>query len=201
MEWQKKECILEAAARAFTRMGFKKASVEDIAREAGVAKGTVYLACDSKADLLYQAVHRELRAWSATVAKMIDPRVPADVLLEQVAVASFAYLESHPLVKELFLGNYSGQLPDWTEQFNALRSLGHANISEILRTGIRQGLFRADLDVEETAYVLQELHVSGCLALVQRRAKAEEITRRLKAGMVLVFEGLRARPAATVVSG
>src|SRR5436190_555554 len=65
MEQEKKETILDAATRAFARFGFKKASIEDIAKEAGVAKGTVYLACESKEDLYYQAVHREVRASGA----------------------------------------------------------------------------------------------------------------------------------------
>ncbi len=43
MDAAKKDCILLQAARAFARFGFKKASIDDIAREAGVGKGTVYL--------------------------------------------------------------------------------------------------------------------------------------------------------------
>jgi AcrR family transcriptional regulator len=44
MELAKKECILVEAARAFARFGFKKTSVDEIAKAAGVAKGTIYLA-------------------------------------------------------------------------------------------------------------------------------------------------------------
>src|ERR1700749_3059887 len=62
---EKKECILSAATRLFARFGFKKTSVDQIAKDAGVAKGTVYLAADTKEDLFYQAVHRELRAYTA----------------------------------------------------------------------------------------------------------------------------------------
>ncbi|MGZ5968756.1 MAG: TetR/AcrR family transcriptional regulator, partial [Polyangiales bacterium] len=63
MERAKKECILTEAGKAFTRFGFKKTSVDEIAKKAGVAKGTVYLAAESKEDLFYQVLHRELRAW------------------------------------------------------------------------------------------------------------------------------------------
>ncbi len=87
MEREKKDCILRAAVKAFARFGFKKASVEEIAREAGVAKGTVYLACDSKEDLYYQALNREVRSWVAETAKLIDPRKPADQLLMSASLA------------------------------------------------------------------------------------------------------------------
>src|SRR3954471_23804322 len=99
MEQSKKQCILNAAARAFARFGFKKASVEEIAREAGVAKGTVYLACDTKEDLFYQAVHREVRSWIGEISKLIDPRKPADLLLAECAAAALAYLQQRPLVR------------------------------------------------------------------------------------------------------
>ena len=59
MERAKKDCILDSAAKAFARLGFKKASIDAIARAARVAKGTVYLACESKEDLFFQAVHRD----------------------------------------------------------------------------------------------------------------------------------------------
>src|SRR5947208_11210453 len=117
MERSKKECILDAAARAFARYGFKRVSVEDIARDAGVAKGTVYLACDSKEDLFYQTVHREVRAWVSELGKLIDPRIPADELLQMCARAAFAYLDERPLVRDLLFGCFHTLLPEWNERF------------------------------------------------------------------------------------
>src|SRR5207253_6325715 len=61
MELAKKECILVEAARAFARWGFKKTSVDEIAKAAGVAKGTIYLAAESREDRFYQAVDRAVR--------------------------------------------------------------------------------------------------------------------------------------------
>jgi AcrR family transcriptional regulator len=196
VERSKKECILDAAARAFARLGFKKASVDGIAREAGVAKGTVYLACESKEDLFYQAVHRDLRAWLGEVARMIDPRAAADDLLERVARTGIAYLDGHPLVKDLFTGIYHGQLPGWADRFEELRSLGHTNVVEILELGIRQGIFRSDLDVEETARVLQDLHVAGIMQRSRAQRSPAELERAVRAGLDLVLNGLRTRGAA-----
>ena len=48
----KRERILEAAERVFAQRGFYTAKVADIAREAGVADGTIYLYFKSKDDLL-----------------------------------------------------------------------------------------------------------------------------------------------------
>jgi AcrR family transcriptional regulator len=53
--------IVEAATELFIRNGYRKTSVEEVARRAGVAKGTVYLYFKTKAHLLVQAVCREKR--------------------------------------------------------------------------------------------------------------------------------------------
>jgi AcrR family transcriptional regulator len=48
---EKRDRILDAAQRLFVRYGVKRTSVDDVAREAGIAKGTVYLSFKSKAEL------------------------------------------------------------------------------------------------------------------------------------------------------
>lgn len=194
MERAKRECILEAATRAFSRFGFRKASVDEIARDAGVAKGTVYLACESKEDLFYQAVHREVRTLVGELSKLIDPRVPADELLLQLAKAALASLDARPLVRDLFQGIHDGQLPGWAGRFDELRALGHAHIVEVLRLGIRQGRFRPDLDVDEVASILQDLQLVAFAMRSRLGADgAERVRRRLAAGFDLIMNGLRPR--------
>ena len=52
----KRRRLVEAAARAFARAGFDRASVDDIAREAAVAKGTTYLYFANKRALFLAAL-------------------------------------------------------------------------------------------------------------------------------------------------
>ena len=47
----KRDRVLDAAQRLFVRYGVKRTSIDDVAREAGIAKGTVYLSFKSKAEL------------------------------------------------------------------------------------------------------------------------------------------------------
>ena len=48
----KNEQIIAAARRLFNRYGFKKVSMDEIAREAGVTKKTIYMYFSSKEELL-----------------------------------------------------------------------------------------------------------------------------------------------------
>lgn len=62
----KADAILNAAQRLFTQFGFRRTSMEDIAREAGIAKGTVYLYFDGK-----EAVFRAMQARNLALAQTL----------------------------------------------------------------------------------------------------------------------------------
>ncbi|MCU1281946.1 MAG: TetR/AcrR family transcriptional regulator [bacterium] len=191
MEREKKECILSAATRLFARFGFKKTSVDQIAKDAGVAKGTVYLAADTKEDLFYQAVHREVRAYTAEIAKLIDPRKAADVMLAETTLAGIQYLDERPLVRDLIFGNHQILLPEWADRLDELRALGRTNCAEIIRLGMRQGVFRADLDVEELSMLLEDMAIATQVFHNRGANKAERLRKRLVTAFDLLMNGIR----------
>ena len=192
MDQAKKDCILLEAARAFARFGFKKASVDDIAKGAKVAKGTIYLACESKEDLFYQVLHRDVRSWVADVSKLIDPRVPADELLAMMSKAALMYLDQRPLVRDLLFGKTAELLPNWAERLHELRSLGSAGVIEVLKLGGRQGVFRSDLDVEAVASLLQDLQLTTYLFHNRGADREERLDQRMRAGLDMILNGIRA---------
>ena len=73
----KRDLILKAATKLFARRGFFNAQVADVAREAGVAAGTVYLYFQSKDDLLIsifeRTMHEGLEAARQALASVRDP--------------------------------------------------------------------------------------------------------------------------------
>lgn len=58
----KEEAILKAAKKLFSKFGFKKVSMDEIAREAGVTKKTVYANFSSKEELLNELIKYELKS-------------------------------------------------------------------------------------------------------------------------------------------
>lgn len=196
MEAAKRECILIEAARAFARFGFKKASIDTIAEKAGVGKGTVYLAAESKQDLFYQVLHREVVSWIADVQKVIDPRTPADQLLVLASNQGRLYLEQRPLLRQLLFGEAYELMPTWGERLDALVGLGTQNAQQILRLGIQQGIFREDLDVEVTAQLLIDLQLAYFVLHDRPGPEREaQIERRGAAAFKLILNGLYLRPA------
>jgi TetR/AcrR family transcriptional regulator, fatty acid metabolism regulator protein len=194
MERSTQTAVLDAAVSCFAERGFKKTSVDTIASQADVAKGTVYLYCDSKEDLFYQAVHRELVAWSADLSRLLDPRRPAPEILVEIATRDAEFLAARPLTRDLISGVLAGQLPAWKPQFDELQDLACRHAVELLHLGIRQGLFAADLDIEATARVLVDLQLAGALLGHRSDLDPELVRRRQLATVRIVLGGLETRP-------
>ena len=69
---QKRNCILDAARRVFSKKGYAETAVEDVADEARVAKGTVYLYFKSKEDLYMAVLAGDLRQMSAEARREME---------------------------------------------------------------------------------------------------------------------------------
>jgi len=82
----KRERILTAAERIFARSGFFAAKVSDVAKEAGVADGTIYLYFKSKDDLLISLFERRMQQVNdtlrAAVAGIKSPREQLHALIK-----------------------------------------------------------------------------------------------------------------------
>lgn len=66
--------ILEAAMLCFTRTGYHTTKMTDIARAAGVAKGTLYLYCDGKDDLILSLIRQYFDGMRAQISLLPAPR-------------------------------------------------------------------------------------------------------------------------------
>lgn len=66
------EQLIEIAHQLFGRYGYERTTMDDIAREAGISKGAVYLHFKSKEELLIAAIHRCMEAESRLQQQAFD---------------------------------------------------------------------------------------------------------------------------------
>ena len=115
----KRDRILDAAERVFAQRGFFAAKVTDIAREAGVADGTIYLYFKNKDDLLISLFESRMERVNQILADAIatEPR-PRDqlnafvraylaLIVEQPTAAEVLTIELRQSTK--FMREYSAQ--------------------------------------------------------------------------------------------
>ena len=189
----RREAVLTAATEVFSRHGFKKASLSDIASAAGVSKSALYLVAPSKADLYFEIVQDRVAACIAEVAQQIRFNVPADEQLPGALAMELRYLHDDPLVRALLVeraGQARGRSPAQQEQFEELRRLGRSTTTRLIELGIRQGRFRADLDADAVSALLQDLQVA---ALLLAEDDGDIQQPRWQTTLAVFLDGLRAR--------
>lgn len=86
----KREQILDGAKRVFMKLGFSAASMNDVTREAGVSKGTIYVYFKNKEDLFGSLIERE----RTRIAESMRLALAEEVNVEDALAAygrTFAY--------------------------------------------------------------------------------------------------------------
>jgi len=80
----RREAILAAALDEFSARGFEAARLDDVAKRAGVAKGTIYLYFRDKESLFQELVRAMLTPLIGTIEALGAAEVPMNILSERI---------------------------------------------------------------------------------------------------------------------
>jgi AcrR family transcriptional regulator len=81
----RREAILAAALDEFSQRGFEAARLDDVARRAGVAKGTIYLYFRDKESLFQELIRAMLTPLIGTIEALGAADVPVNLLADRIA--------------------------------------------------------------------------------------------------------------------
>jgi AcrR family transcriptional regulator len=107
---RKRERILAAATAQFIQYGYRKTSVDAVARDAGVAKGTVYLYYRNKAELLFHAITREKEQYLVRLGPLDDLDMEPSARLHRFIVVGLMMSRTMPLVTRMIGGDHEFRL-------------------------------------------------------------------------------------------
>lgn len=152
----KEAAILAAGFEEFSEHGYAAAKLDDVARRAGVAKGTLYLYFDSKEDLFKKVVEQTLiQNIKPMLEKFEEYQGPAGEFLDH----AFAFIgerltKSRIGVFPKIILAESGKFPELAQFYGKevvyrIQSF----FTRVIERGIRQGEFR-DVDAEASARIL-----------------------------------------------
>lgn len=143
--------IIRAAAKVFKAKGYHAATIQDIADEVGLLKGSLYHYVTSKDELLYLVVKDPITRVYRRLEKIADGKGSAR---EKIARAIAVHLEAfdahypHLFVYVREMDNLVARLKDKTPKH--YERLWH----RILRDGMKAGELRDDLDVKAVTYAI-----------------------------------------------
>src|SRR5438477_3665793 len=146
--------IIEAAVRVFARKGYYNSRVSDIAREAGIAAGTIYLYFKTKDDILVTLFRDKMAEFVGSLRKAIANEPDAVAKARRLVVLHFRMLEDDPELAE----GVQVELRQGQKFFRGAPSqeIGayFALIGSVLEEGVAEGRFRSGLPVKVATKML-----------------------------------------------
>ncbi|MDR3602317.1 MAG: helix-turn-helix domain containing protein [Desulfosporosinus sp.] len=157
--------ILDVAAALILRWGYNKTTIDDVAREAGVAKGTIYLHWRTREDLFRALIRRE-RVDMAEEVKQSISQDPMGATLRGILKHLALVIMKRPLMKALLLRDLDviGKLAhSGNDTFAYMEKLtGFNSYLETLRD---HGLIRADLNLKAQMYIFNAIFMGFFLTM------------------------------------
>lgn len=188
--------IIEAGLQEFALRGFSATRLEDVARRAGIAKGTIYLYFPDKETLLLAVVQSRVAPVLDQIGGYIDGyHGPTRALLEQalrIVHAKLVTSEFRPIMR-IIIGE--------GENFPALTDLyyresvakGRALIERIIARGLARGEIRPGPAADLPLVVMAPAIMSSIWQMTFQKHAPIAPEAFLAAHLDLIFEGILAR--------
>ncbi|MGE5631871.1 MAG: TetR/AcrR family transcriptional regulator [Caulobacteraceae bacterium] len=145
---EKQEKIVRAAISEFLKHGFEKGNVGDIAKSAGVAKGSMYQYFENKKELFIYSVRWAMDLFMNKYSKYTIPK-DTDIFdyfyqsSKQILVMLREEKESAIFLQDVFLRKYSSMTDESTV---VMMKAADEYVLKLIREGKNNGSIRKDID-------------------------------------------------------
>jgi len=190
----KRAAILDAAMRLFSQYGYRRTSIDDIAREAEIAKGTVYLSFKSKEEIFRALCENLIERTESEVkaARALDG--PVAERLVAMLEAKFGFL-----FETVYKSAHAAELMDSKNRLSAdLFAQLSRRYSKVLRAVIEEATragelapARLDLDADDLAQML----MAAAHGIEQNATSRAQYHRKLREIVRVIVAGLSAKQA------
>ena len=163
--------ILEKAEGLFMRLGVKSVSMDDVARELGISKKTLYQYFPTKEDLIVRTLEFHRRCERDQIAEVL---AHADNALdEMVSLAKMAIRQLQKISPSLIfdLKKYHPDAFRFLEESHRKEAFEH--IRQNLEKGISQGLYLPGIHVD----IMARIHVQSFNLLLDEQLFPEDLPR------------------------
>ena len=190
-----KDALLDATDRLLARFGYRKMTVEDIAVEAGIGKGTIYLHFSSKEEVVLSHVDRivdRLKQHLAEIArsKVTAPERIRQMLLVRVLFRFDSIQHYTQSLNDLLAALRPGLLARRAKYFEEEAQL----FAEVLAEGRASGEFQVDNELNAARAMLEA--TNGLLPYslsTTELGERKEVERRTQVVADLLLRGLLSR--------
>lgn len=137
--------IINAATKVFAKKGFFHAKVSDIAKEAQVADGTIYLYFDNKDDILISLFEEQMTVVLENMMEELSQEEDVVRKIEKFALTHLKLIELNKNMAEIIQVELR-QSTKFMKEYKNEKFLQYLNlIAEIIREGQVKGVFKKEV--------------------------------------------------------
>jgi len=189
-----RKAIMQAAVTLFSGKGFEKTSIEELARTAGVGKGTIYSYFKTKRDILHAFCEDELESLHQELTANADKGIPILQQMVRIYMSEFRHLAENREFARLFMQQIA-----FPPDVDLERNLTHENnylmlLYPLLERAREKGELRKDLDLLYITGHFYGLYLLLFSAWFRGRIRTEEAEAALEALFRQALEGLQPSP-------
>lgn len=145
----KRSEILNAAERLFRNRRFDEVTMDEVASDAKVGKGTIYLYFQDKQDLFFQLALSGFSEIELTWQDILERSIPAGEKLIEMGERMGEMLESREsLFRLIHSQELMGRQPELKKVFHDQVMRLQKIVKSVLLSGIQEGLFRDDINLD-----------------------------------------------------
>jgi TetR/AcrR family fatty acid metabolism transcriptional regulator len=137
--------IIKAATKMFARKGFYKTRISEIAKEAKVADGTVYIYFENKDDILISLFEEQMKAVMDNMVEQISEETDPVKKLEKFALIHLQLIEQNPNMAEIIQVEVR-QSSKFMKEYKNEKFVQYLDlIAEIVREGQEKRIFKKEV--------------------------------------------------------
>jgi TetR/AcrR family transcriptional regulator, cholesterol catabolism regulator len=154
------ENILRESSKLLLQYGIKSVSMDDVAKELGISKKTLYQFVKNKEELIQKILESKIDNSCGVMNDVVNSDLNAiDVILEISKQVSKTYKEATPSMYFDLQKYYPEVFKKYSERHKDVVSAG---IKSNIKIGVEQGIYRDDLNIDLIAELylqrLREIH-------------------------------------------
>ncbi|MGA2378338.1 MAG: helix-turn-helix domain-containing protein [Spirochaetia bacterium] len=144
--------ILDSAAELLLRWGYKRVTIDDVAAQAGIGKGTVYLHYRTREELFFSVIMREQAAETDELIEAVR-RDPREALLHRLIRLKYLSAMRRPILRAVIAADPEilGRLVDAAKGSDLGKLLGLVSF-EYFQIMIEHSLIKPGISVPELIY-------------------------------------------------
>jgi AcrR family transcriptional regulator len=146
------ERILDSAAELLLRWGYKRVTIDDVADQAGIGKGTVYLHYRTREELFFSVILREQAGATAELIEAVR-RDPRDALPHRLVRLKYISVMRRPILRAVIAADPDilGRLVDAAKRSDVGKLLGLVS-SDYFQLMIEHSLVKPGISAAELVY-------------------------------------------------